>query len=162
MIKNSIRRNEKSWEWKTTEIDLNNIDFAMLDGVESVSQCVNDYYTVIVCRFVDKSARLTILDDDMRHNWGHYQRIKDELLGINWEGVELYTARYRLVDLINAYHIWCRPTPFAIGWDNTATYSANGACFTGAIPIDDLIEKVAGFIKDKDQATRIGRLQPCS
>ena len=104
--------------------------------------------------FVDNSARLTIIDEDMRHNWGHYMRIKDELLGINWEGIELYPAHDRLVDIINAYHIWCRPTPFSIGWRDGATYSANGACFTGATPIDDLIEKVAGIVKAKKQAER--------
>jgi hypothetical protein len=130
--------------WQT-EIDMDQCDTSILDGVESAIWFVNGFYKVLVCHFIDKTARLTIIDENKRHNWRDYQRIKDELLGIEWEGVELYPAGSRLVDRINAYHIWCRPTAFPIGGDNMATYSANGACFTPALPMDAIRTAVATF-----------------
>ncbi len=40
------------------------------------------------------------------HDWRHLQRIKNELVGPEYEGVELYPAESRLVDTANQYHLW--------------------------------------------------------
>lgn len=42
---------------------------------------------------------------DMR-DWRHFQQIKNELVGPECEGVELYPADSRLVDTSNKFHIW--------------------------------------------------------
>lgn len=40
------------------------------------------------------------------HDWRDLQRIKNEILGEEAEGVELYPAESRLVDGANQYHLW--------------------------------------------------------
>ena len=41
--------------------------------------------------------------------WRDKQRIKNEVLGPEWEGVELIPAESRLVDTSNQFHLWCFP-----------------------------------------------------
>lgn len=45
------------------------------------------------------------------HNWRELQAIKNDLVGRENEGFELYPAESRLVDTANQYHIWvfCDP-----------------------------------------------------
>src|ERR1043165_2191444 len=40
------------------------------------------------------------------HDWRDYQRIKNELVGPEAEGVELYPAESRLVDTSNQFHLY--------------------------------------------------------
>lgn len=40
------------------------------------------------------------------HDWRHLQRIKNELLGPEYEAIELYPKESRLVDSANQYHLW--------------------------------------------------------
>lgn len=47
------------------------------------------------------------IDGAPRHDWSDFQRIKNELLGPTWEGVEFYPPASDLVDLTNAYHLYC-------------------------------------------------------
>lgn len=42
-------------------------------------------------------------------DWRHMQRIKNELVGPECEGVELYPAESRLLDEANQYHMWVVP-----------------------------------------------------
>lgn len=51
------------------------------------------------------------------HDWRDLQRIKNELAGPEWEGVELYPAESRLVDGANQYHIWCIEDQFPLGFN---------------------------------------------
>ena len=46
-------------------------------------------------------------DKQAHHDWRDLQRIKNELLGPEWEGVEVYPAESRLVDTANQYYLWC-------------------------------------------------------
>jgi hypothetical protein len=46
------------------------------------------------------------LDRAAVHDWRHFQRIKNELVGPEYEGIELYPAESRLVDSANQYHLW--------------------------------------------------------
>lgn len=53
-------------------------------------------------------VHLTIRNQDgtSRRDWREFQRIKNELVGEEAEGVEIYPAESRLVDTINHYHLW--------------------------------------------------------
>lgn len=48
-------------------------------------------------------------DGEPRHDWREFQRIKNQLLGDEWEAVELYPAESRLLDPSNYYMLWCAP-----------------------------------------------------
>lgn len=49
------------------------------------------------------------LDREALHDWRDLQRIKNELLGEEFEAIELYPKESRLVDGANQYHLWCFP-----------------------------------------------------
>lgn len=49
------------------------------------------------------------IDREPIHDWREFQRIKNELLGVEREGVELYPAESRLVDTTNQYHLFVLP-----------------------------------------------------
>jgi len=53
-------------------------------------------------------VHLTIraVDGSARHDWRDFQRIKNELVGEEAEGVELYPSESRVVDTANHYHLW--------------------------------------------------------
>lgn len=49
------------------------------------------------------------------HDWRDFQRIKNDICGDEWEGLELYPSESRLVDPSNRYYLWCVP-PGVITW----------------------------------------------
>lgn len=51
------------------------------------------------------------LDQEPIHDWRDLQRIKNELVGRRYEGVELYPAEERVVDSANQYHLWVCADP---------------------------------------------------
>jgi len=58
-------------------------------------------------------------DREPIHDWRHFQRIKNELVGPKNEGVELYPAESRVVDTVNQYHLWVFKDPqfcWNLGW----------------------------------------------
>lgn len=73
---------------------------------------VNDLYRVQVRRdgaLVQLS--ITRLDGRPSKDWRHFQQIKNELVGPEFEAVELYPAESRLVDMDNEYHLWVNASP---------------------------------------------------
>lgn len=61
------------------------------------------------------------LDKDWVHDWRHLQRIKNDLIGPEHEGVEMYPAESRLVDTANQYHLFVLAQPhvhFPFGYGN--------------------------------------------
>jgi len=52
---------------------------------------------------------ITALSEDARHDWREFQQIKNDLVGPEWEGVELYPAESRLVDPSNRFYLFCFP-----------------------------------------------------
>ena len=53
-------------------------------------------------------------------DWRHFQAIKNQLVGEECEGIELYPAESRKVDTSNKYHIWVVNDPefrFPVGWE---------------------------------------------
>lgn len=58
-------------------------------------------------------------DQQVIHDWRDLQQVKNELVGPECEGVELFPAESRIVDTANQYHIWCVNDPnfrWPIGW----------------------------------------------
>ena len=51
------------------------------------------------------------LDVEAIHDWRELQRIKNELVGPEFEAIELYPAESRLLDTANQYHLWVAITP---------------------------------------------------
>jgi len=53
-------------------------------------------------------VQLTIsrLDGEPCKDWRHFQQIKNEIVGPEFEAVELFPAESRLVDMDNEYHLW--------------------------------------------------------
>lgn len=73
-----------------------------------VSYFVNDIYQV-ARRDCGGMFHLNIRRRDGKpifRDWRHFQRIKNELVGEECEGVELYPAESRLNDTANKYHLW--------------------------------------------------------
>lgn len=48
-------------------------------------------------------------DGEARHDWRDFQRIKNDLVGPQWEAIELYPAEERLLDPSNYYSLFCAP-----------------------------------------------------
>jgi len=76
----------------------------------------NSRYQVNITKFLidppfGKCLHLSIktLDKSTYRDWRDYQRIKNELVGPEYEAVELYPAESRLMDTSNQYHMWCFP-----------------------------------------------------
>lgn len=46
------------------------------------------------------------LDGEPVHKWSDLQKIKNQLVGSEYEAVEVYPAESRLVDMGNNYHLW--------------------------------------------------------
>ena len=80
---------------------------------------INDAYQVHVRRIPsthENSPGLVHLsirrhDREPVRDWRDMQRIKNQLVGPECEGVELYPAESRLVDSANQYHVWVIDDP---------------------------------------------------
>lgn len=61
------------------------------------------------------------LDGGTCKDWWHFQQIKNELAGPEYEAVELFPAESRLVDAGNQYHLWVHMDPkyrFQVGFQD--------------------------------------------
>ncbi len=77
---------------------------------------VNDTYQVLLRKKVMESAfgvkvqtfwlSIKRLDREPCRDWRHFQQIKNEIIGPEYEAMELYPADSRLVDGANQYHLW--------------------------------------------------------
>jgi len=68
----------------------------------------NDTYQVSMRDLGEDFVHLSIkrIDREPIHDWRDLQAIKNELVGEECEGIELYPAESRLVDTANQYHLW--------------------------------------------------------
>ncbi len=81
----------------------------------------NDLYDVTLRMFEtgwalspDKKGKWAVIgisakDGTPRHDWREFQKIKNDLVGTNWEAIELYPDEQRLLDPSNYYMLWCAP-----------------------------------------------------
>ena len=75
-------------------------------------------------------------------NWKEHQQIKSQLIGPEYEAVELFPAESRLIDTTNEYHLWIHPSPkyrFPFGFnsnrcaiDNLPTFGEESQPLPGA------------------------------
>ena len=73
--------------------------------------------------------RIGRIDHKPIRNWSVLQRIKNEIVGAEYEAVELYPAQSRLINYECCYHLWIlapheaetKPPRFPIGYNNTTT-----------------------------------------
>lgn len=85
----------------------------VIDEQLSSEVWLNDRYQVVVRRDIvvpnfPSVHWLSIkrLDRECVHDWRDLQLIKNELVGPDHEGFELYSAEWRLVDSANQYHLF--------------------------------------------------------
>ena len=104
---------------------------------------LNDVYTVFVRDYPKRSEEETGLvwlsikrnDKEPIHDWRDLQTIKNELIGAECEGVELYPAESRKVDTANQYHLWVIPDTkfrFPIGFNERVVGNSDTASAIGA------------------------------
>lgn len=73
----------------------------------SLHQFENNLYHVEIC-YTAQYIHLDIRrkDEGRCTNWRHMQQIKNELVGTEYEAVQLFPAESRKVDTGNEYHLW--------------------------------------------------------
>ena len=81
--------------------------------------CLDDPNTGAVSQAIVHLSIKNVVDRGPTHDWRDLQRIKNELIGPDREGIELYPAESRLVDTSNQFHIFVLPEgmqmPFGYG-----------------------------------------------
>jgi hypothetical protein len=66
------------------------------------------------------------LDGGTCNEWTDLQRIKNEIVGPEYEAMELFPAESRLVNTGNEYHLWVHSDPgfrFPIGWTQRLVFA---------------------------------------
>ena len=103
------------------EEKLNYVEMAV-QRMTAVNIYENDIYHVEIT-----NASPFIHIDIRRHDqgtcnqWRHFQQIKNELIGPEYEAIELFPAESRLVDTGNEYHLWVWADPtyrFPLGFSD--------------------------------------------
>lgn len=70
----------------------------------------NHLYTANVWRQPGSTViGICSIDGEARHDWRDFQRIKNDIVGAEWEAVELYPAESRLIDTSNYFYLFARP-----------------------------------------------------
>lgn len=118
----SIRNLKQQWGLKKPQA------LEWLDWAAQGRCYINDVYQVEVrdCEPIKGWPSMVWLsikrrDREPCHDWRDLQRIKSELVGAECEGVELYPAESRNVDMANQYHLWVIKAPgvvFPIGFND--------------------------------------------
>jgi hypothetical protein len=70
---------------------------------------------------------ITRLDGGTCKEWAHMQAIKNEVVGPEYEAIELFPAESRLVNTGNQYHLWVHSDPafrFPLGWAHRMVFDA--------------------------------------
>jgi hypothetical protein len=103
-----------------------------LQRVRTEEVWMNETYQVNVRRGdVGDLVHLSIKRRDKQPvtDWRDKQAMKNQLVGPECEGIELYPAESRLVDGANQYHLWCSSDPafrFPVGWDTRHVSDGSG------------------------------------
>jgi hypothetical protein len=96
----------------------------------------NDIYQVVV----EKNGPLIHIcirrhDEQPCKDWRDHQQIKNEIIGPEYEAVELFPAESRLIDTTNEYHLWVHPSPsfrFPFGFNSNRCVAGNSVAIGGA------------------------------
>ncbi len=86
-------------------------------GMMNDETWVNSRYQVGKRNHSDQLTVLSIKRQDRLpiHDWRELQRIKNELCGPEWMGVEVYPPESELIDTANQFWMWCF-APGAMEW----------------------------------------------
>ncbi|QOR55577.1 MAG: hypothetical protein UMS36scaffold28_67 [Phage 59_13] len=149
---------ERAWlpeiqEWKLKEMArVANVAVQKLTSIikeergRTIGTFLNDLYQVNIMRWpmppgYPKMLHLSVKRRDKQpiHDWRHLQQIKNELVGPEYEGVELYPAESRRADSANQYHLFVVDDPgkrFPLGYRDRFV---QGESIGGAVqrPFDD-------------------------
>lgn len=101
-------------DWKITDTVVNTLTQEPTILPDDVVCWTNDLYTVLLRTMEGGPADappllwLSIRRNDRKpaRDWRHLQRIKNELVGPECEGMEMFPAESRLVDESNQTHLW--------------------------------------------------------
>lgn len=127
---------------KARDVDPEAFDLMMQeydDGVTTIF--LNSLYVVHVRHLEGAGNRdgwihLSIRHVDRKaiHDWRHFQRIKNELVGPDREALEVYPAEERLVDEANEYHLWVMPAGerVPVGFNERRVGDSDAAAAIGA------------------------------
>ena len=66
-------------------------------------------------------------DNTARRDFRHFQAIKNQLAGPEWEAIEIYPAESRLVDPSNCFLLWCFKVAIKVGPKHAITVPARHA-----------------------------------
>jgi len=72
-------------------------------------------------------------DGAPRHDWRDFQNIKNDLVGPDWEAIELYPSEDRLIDPSNYYMLWCAPK-IKIGMNTGRSIATHLTCIAPQRP----------------------------
>tara|TARA_R100000742_G_C4274858_1_gene95029 strand:+ start:525 stop:1052 length:528 start_codon:yes stop_codon:yes gene_type:complete len=100
---------------------MRNAKHAYRDTIENEKVYVNDLYYVFVNEekdWIHLSIKTHEKSVDSIITWQHKQWIKNDICGVEAEGVELFPAESRMVNSANQYHIWVLTgnEKFSCGW----------------------------------------------
>jgi hypothetical protein len=118
--KKSGRTQPRAWgEWHNGDYSTDKPDHISQEQWEEMlkwreaTQCfVNEVYQVNIQEIKDTDGRpwmyLSIKRRDKKaiHDWRALQRIKNELVGEEYEAIEIYPRESELIDEANQYHLW--------------------------------------------------------
>lgn len=120
------------------------------DMVEEQAQnevWMNDRYVVHVIRWAGGPDGAAIVQLSIRRrdrgparDWRDFQRIKNQLVGPQCEGVELYPAESRLMDAANQFHVWCIDDAlyrFPVGFTGPRVVTSDTGAGAVQRPIDE-------------------------
>jgi hypothetical protein len=66
-------------------------------------------------------------DKQPRHDWRDMQRIKNEIIGPEYDAVEIYPSEDKLVDAANQYHLWVFVNGFRLPFGFNERFVAEGS-----------------------------------
>lgn len=90
-----------------TGLPADDVEQAMHEHDADMEIWANSRYQVLVHR-THNPVWLSIkrIDQEVIHSWRDLQRIKNELIGPEFDALEIYPAEDKLVDQANQYHLW--------------------------------------------------------
>jgi hypothetical protein len=134
-----LHREEAATTWSPFEKLDDEKTGAILTDPDSSVWANNRY--VVIKRYMGDGAfgplyHLSIRRTDRQpaRDWRDLQRIKNELVGPEAEGVELFPAESRLVDTANQFHLWVlEKQRFPFGWNERLVTEAGRDAAAGAV-----------------------------
>jgi len=115
-------KKKKKWEPRWDQFQKGHLPPNEMAIAEADDVWLNNLYQVNIRWEFRGMIHLSIKrrNKDPIMDWRHLQRIKNELLGPEYEMVQLFPAESRLVDTANQYHFFALPNKgkFPIGYED--------------------------------------------